>query len=260
MQAQDFLKKYVYGILWQRGATTSIWNQAYLWLIEAALMMIYANDWKLMSWMVRSEAVVNPDCNMLKFYTKYPIVWNPTFWRWTKEEIEKILEKCKSCDTECEETDCCNTIDVSNACCCDDYTVIKDMTMVWPASVLQNKQYKISWWSFSWWLFWQKVEAKLCPEDCQCITNGEWLFITYFARYNPMKNLTDEIALPDAYLPVLAFFLVSLAIMRLQNYRIGDDQSFQALWAAMLKSISKLDANVPKSLIMANGKAFYNWL
>lgn len=259
MQAQEFLEKHLYGILWQWGATTSIGNYSYLWLIEMGLMMIYAHQGKLMSWMIRSEAVVNPDCNMLKFYTKQPIVGVPTFRRGTKEEIEQILAKCQECDTECEPTDCCTTLDVSNTCCCDDYTTI-DMTMVGPASILSNGQYKISWGDFSGGLFGRKVEAKLCQQDCQCIQNGEGIFITYFWRFNKLNNLTDQIPLPDAYMPILALFVASLATMRLQNYRAGDDVLFQAVWLELLKNVSKLDNNIPKKLILANGKEFYFWI
>lgn len=260
MQARDFLEKYVYGIFWQWWATTSIGNQAYKGLIEEALLMIYAHEWKLMSWMVRSEAVINPDCNMLKFYTQYPIVGDPTFRLGTKEEVEKISAQCVQCDTECEESDCSCTVNVSNLCCCDDFNVIKDMVKVWPASILTDKQYKISGWDFAGGLFGKKVEAKLCNTCSTCLSQGGGIFISYFAWYNPVDSLTAEIPLPNAYLPVLAFFMASIAISRLQNYRVGDDQFFDNKAQLLLKNISKLDRNIPRAMIAANGKDFYSWL
>lgn len=214
MKAIDFLKKYVFGRLNQYGLTNklnSLWIQ---WMIEAGLSKIYhitpENKFKWHTWELKTEAFPFTWCN-IRLQTKFPIKQIKGFYSW---DLPIILEFNDTCDTcWCSEVESWVCTECGTTCSCDIYanTWSSDKKLelqeksAW-AQMIDN-EYQVIAGRNNGWYWWQIIYLKLKSD---LSTKNIW--VEYYAGYNPINCLDDEILLPLPLYPVLADYIISDAL------------------------------------------------
>lgn len=233
----------------QQGFTASYWEEWFIGAINAWLSYIYCYKSHRRNWQIRTEAMWFDEHNGLYGTTAYPIIDVNNFRCGRKleciKEKEKEREKCCGNNTykctKCKQ--CCNT-----GCCCKVEKVL-DMIQVSPGGILFDWTYKISWGEQNMgWMFWNYVEAKMPKGSCCQCQQCEQVYITYNARFNNVKCPSDEIPLPDAYLPALCFAVASFTVMSYLSFRASDDASYLAFCDRILDGLDWLQVNIPTKI------------
>lgn len=233
----------------QQWFTASFGEEWFIGAINAALSYIYCYKSHRRNWQIRTEAMRFDEKWYLYGTTAYPIIDVNNFWCGRKleciKEKEKEREKCCGNNTyKC--TTCSKCCPVW--CWCRVEKVL-DMISVSPGAILFDGNYKISWWEQNMgWMFGNYVEAKMPKWSCCWCQQCEQVYITYVARFNPVKCPNDKIPLPDAYLPALLFATAAFTVMSYLSFRASDDSSYLALCDRILDGLDWLQVNIPTKI------------
>lgn len=245
----EFLRD-LYPFVKQQWFTAQFWEEWFIWAINAGLSYIYCYKSHRRDWQIRTEAIRADENWRLYWTTARPIIDVNNFW--CGKKLECILEKekerencCGNKSTYCSK--CRKCCEIEWCCCSVEKTL--DMIKVSPWAVLNDWDYKISGWDhWMWWMFWNYVEAKMPKDICCWCQTCEQVYITYTSRFNPVKCPTDEIPLPDAYLPALVFAVASFTVMWYLTFRASDDASYLALCDRILDWLDWLQVNIPTKI------------
>lgn len=245
----EFLRD-LFPLVKQQWFTAAYGEEWFIWAINAGLNYIYCYKSHRRDWQIRTEAMwFDADWRMY-WTTSRPIVNVNNFWCGKKLECIKTKEK--------EREQCCgnNTIKCSkcNSCCtlpwcCCSVEKVLDMIQVSPWALLFDWTYKISGWEQSmWWMFWNYVEAKMPKWVCCWCQQCEQVYITYVSWFNNVKCPTDEIPLPDSYLPALVFAVAAFTVMWYLSFRASDDASYLSICDRILDGLDWLQVNIPTKI------------
>lgn len=248
MNVRQFAEIYVWPFVSQQWLSLAIWEYGLLWAINMWLSLIYAKDWSYRSWAVRTEwtlAVPDNDCCEIKFKTQFPIARVTGIYLWPREIITSTHDICP-CD--CGKKNCSCWCEVT--CWVDTMKSIKNK-MVQPWGKLSEFwDYKISWWWYGWWVYWNIVSLYVCNNAnvCQCWFDKSSIYITYQARANQITCYTDKIPLPDAFMSILWMYVISLTKTVSWNWKATEDTYWYQLADQLLMNIQKFENNAPSEM------------
>jgi hypothetical protein len=99
MKIIDFMRKYVFGGIWQHGYTARYNELNTIGSINNALALIYhlsISTWSYHNWQLKQEAFDVTD-NVLKLQTRYPILKIKWFYTGTMPIKDFFIKECECC-------------------------------------------------------------------------------------------------------------------------------------------------------------------
>lgn len=233
MQVIDFLQKFVFWLrLKQWDVTLATWEHAILWAVEEWISTVYAltqGEWRR----IRTEYMYDDfKTNLVDFKTVYPIEKVVWIYPGPKQNVS-LPDQDWDCITE----DC----DIGCNCCEVDIleslkTKRLALTQVSAWKELLQWEYKIAWWCFGGWKFWNYVVANVC-NMVKCDPCTSWWYIEYYASYKPIECLEDEIPLPYQYLPWLSLFVWAALAPTLEWFAAWQDVNWITIARDMIEAI-----------------------
>ena len=220
--------------------SAALWENGFIDVVNEWLHYIYSYKWHLKNWQMRSIALVS-DWNQwwFKWVSEFPIVQVSNFFVWNKEDITSELKSAF--------TNSSWFLDVSWI----DLNVIKiydpkEMTQIWPASLLRPWTYKISWWEESFgWTFGNKIRWITPRQECCDCSDTSQIYCTYVAWFNELTRSNQQIPLPHPYIYPLLNYCVWVIISKFIAYRSNDDSFFLQLCNNQLDYLNLFQYNYP---------------
>ncbi len=220
----------------------NIWKNNILHKANQTLMYMYTYLWRKRSWQIETEWVAMQSQTHNKVYiikTNKPIVKNRVvFYCWKMEVIDHWID-----DDIVYTCDCVSHIS-RPSCWCQEYWKSIDLKQVWPWTPLQPWTYKISWWSYSWWLQGNTIEFMLPMWWC-CEPNCDSVFVSYYAWPLMMKCINDEIPLPEAYMYAYGLIFEWLLGIELRDTQSLKENILITMWKEIIEWLDFEENNVP---------------